>query len=320
MPNGPADKTELSPETLRKLAGSLKDQWKRYRKQLRQCQRKVSERGVHDLRVETRRLLSLLHLLSPFLASGRLSKAETALKCHLDAFDDLRDIQVQLIAVRKLRKSFSAAQQFYRFLKKREARFCRSTRKHSRQLRCKPLSRCIAACRQDVRSGQKHADSPNANTLLVGAVTRAFNTAKKFRKNIDRNDPHTIHCTRIAFKKFRYMVEALAGCLKWADKSLLEQMRQYQGMMGDIQDAHVLLLAFERFFRKESLDPKPASKLTHELLRRRQLLITKYIAEADRLNDFWPPLKQTAQIAYRRVVPDASRGLRLNPRGAASPN
>ena len=41
-----------------------------------------------------RRLLSILELLGPFLATGRLQQACAALKRHLDTFDELRDTQV----------------------------------------------------------------------------------------------------------------------------------------------------------------------------------------------------------------------------------
>src|SRR5216684_2765050 len=83
----PADVTgagDLAPGTLEALSLSLKKRWKCYGKQLSRCQRKLSERAVHDLRVEARRLLSLLDLLAPFLVSGRFTKAQTALKRHLD--------------------------------------------------------------------------------------------------------------------------------------------------------------------------------------------------------------------------------------------
>src|SRR5258708_2576008 len=90
-------------DTLRYLEASLKALWKRYRKDLERCQDKFSEKAVHDSRVATRRLLSLVELLRPFLAQGRLNKVRRALKRHLDTFSDLRDTQVQLLSLAKLR-------------------------------------------------------------------------------------------------------------------------------------------------------------------------------------------------------------------------
>ena len=105
---------ELPPGAIGLLRGSLKRQWRRYRKELRRCQKKFTPARVHESRVATRRLLSLMELLSPFLARGRVRKSEAALKQHLDMFDKLRDTQVELQAVRELRHDYPAARRFWR--------------------------------------------------------------------------------------------------------------------------------------------------------------------------------------------------------------
>jgi CHAD domain-containing protein len=263
------------------------------------------------LRVEARRLLSLLDLLSPFLTPGCVAKAQAALKCHLDTFDDLRDAHVQLEAVRSLRKDFSAARQFFRFLKKRETKLCRWTSKHSKKLRYKSLARLIAVCRRDTRIADERYSSPRANTMLLYGLTGAFGATTRLKNRIKPDDTHSIHCTRIAFKKFRYMVEALAGCLPWADERFVERMRRYQGLMGDIQDAQVLLHAFEKFCRKEKIEARPAAQFTQELLRRRQNLIATYLSAADRLLEFWPPGFPNIKATRHRVTVRTRRQRKL---------
>src|SRR5437868_9604694 len=94
LPDGRLTGT-LSPDVLDSLLCSVKGRWKCYRKELRKCQRRLSEDSVHDLRVEARRLRSSLDLLIHFLAPARLHKVHRALKRHLDSFDELRDAQVQ---------------------------------------------------------------------------------------------------------------------------------------------------------------------------------------------------------------------------------
>src|SRR5262250_3128577 len=102
----------LPPRTLRHLASALKKQWRRYRKALKCCQEKFSPAAVHNSRVDTRRLLSIVGLLSPFLVRGRAGKLQAVLKRRLDIFDDLRDTQVQLLAVGRMRRGFGAAGRF----------------------------------------------------------------------------------------------------------------------------------------------------------------------------------------------------------------
>jgi CHAD domain-containing protein len=294
---------QLPPDTLEFLIAALKTQWKRYRKQLSKCQRKFSERSVHDLRVSARRLLSLLDLLSPFVASGRLKKAQEALKKHLDTFDELRDTQVQLLAVRKFREEFPAARCFYQFLKKRERRLRRSTCKKARRLRSKPLSKLMDAARDDVKECLKEADWQQVNPLLFGAVDRAFTLASRRKERIEPEDTHSIHCTRVAFKKFRYVIESLQNRLSWATKALLAKMRDYQTLMGDIQDAEVLLRGFQKFRRKKQRPDIPSGLNFEPVLQeRRQRLIRKFLASADQLLEFWTVAGELGHVRREAAV------------------
>src|SRR5579862_1953267 len=267
-----ANPSALPPDTLKALTRSLKSRWKRYGKQLRKCQRKMSERAVHDLRVQARRVLSLLDLLEPFLAAGRLSAARDALKCQLDTFDDLRDVQVQLAAVEKLRKGDPEAGDFHRFLRKKETRLQRRTCKHAKRLHNESLADLIAACRDDAKNWLERSTSRQANVILFNELSRAFGAVTKFQKRIDPNAPRSIHRTRIAFKKFRYMVEAFAHQLSWVNERRLENMRRYQGLMGDIQDAEVHRKAYQKYGRKEKPDSRLVSRFSNRLLRQRRRL------------------------------------------------
>jgi len=309
---------ELAPDTLKSLVVYLKKQWQCYRKHLRKCQRKFSERSVHDLRVSARRLLSLLDLLAHFLSADHLKKTQTALKTHLDTFDDLRDVQVQLLAVRKLKEEFPAARCFHRFLKKRAERLTRSTYRKARNLRSKPVVKLIDAARADVKACIRAAGARQPGPLLLSAVNYAFTVTRKLRDRINPADTHSIHCTRVAFKKFRYVVEALADHLPQANETLLASMRHYQTLMGDVQDAEVLLRAFQKFLRKEKAEIQQAVRFEHELERRRQRSINKYLGAADQLLDFWPmaatavPVKHSSEGNGQRV--DAIRRASPPPR------
>jgi CHAD domain-containing protein len=271
---------------------------------------------VHDLRVEARRLLSLLDLLARFLAPTRREKAHRVLKEHLDSFDELRDTHVQLPAARKFREQFAAAGKFYRFLKKREARLTCSTCKRIRKLRTGRLSKAIRAARQDVESWMDRAGSRRPDALLLSAVNHAFARTNALREQIDPADTHSIHCTRIAFKKFRYVLEALAEDWPCVSKELLLSLRRYQTLMGDVQDAEVLLRAFKKFLRKHTTESRSAVRFEHELQKRRQDLIDKYMTSADQLLQFWPP-SPAPKLPPNSAA--AARGSRLR-RAKPTPN
>jgi hypothetical protein len=58
--------------------------------------------------------------------------------------------------------------------------------------------------------------------------------------------------------------------------------------MGDIQDAQVLLAAVDKYLCKHEIEPKAALRFRKELLRRRHILIRRYLDAADELAQFWP--------------------------------
>ncbi|HWX22805.1 MAG TPA: CHAD domain-containing protein [Candidatus Binatia bacterium] len=292
---------ELPPGTLSFLAASFKKQWRRYRRELKRCQKKFSARGVHESRVATRRLLSMIELLSSFIGPGRVRKMEAALKRHLDTFDDLRDTQVQLGTVAKMRQSYPAARQFHAFLRKREERFARRTRRKVKRIKTARLAKLIAAGRDELSRSQKKSAPPAANARLLRSVDVAFERTQRLREHIAPKKPASIHCTRVAFKKFRYIVETLAKYLPPADEKLLAAMHGYQTMMGEIQDAEVLFQSFARFARKKRLETADARRFREELLRRRVWLTRVYLDAADQLLEFWP----RRGITGRRGVPSA---------------
>jgi CHAD domain-containing protein len=298
--DGAVPRKALPPDTLPHLVASLKTQWKRYRKKLKRCQKRFSTDAVHDSRVETRRLLSLVELLEPFLAAGRLKKVERSLKRYLDTFDDLRDTQVQILHVRKLLRPFPVARSFNAYLRKREERFAERTREDIKRFKTKRLNKLIAACRQDVAEPPRPRNLAAASDLLLRCVDRAFARTCQLRARINRHDTTTIHRTRVAFKKFRYMVETLAHYLGAADPKLLEAMHHYQTMMGEIQDAEVLLQTLDKYLLKNQRDAKPARPFREELARRRLALISAYLDSAGQLLDFWPSPKRSAVAPHPR--------------------
>ena len=284
-------------DVLKHLGDSLNTQWRRYRKRLKRCQKRFSQNAVHDVRVEIRRLLSTIELLGAFIPERDVKKVRRALKRHLDTFDQLRDTQVQLGYVGRMAGAFPDAQAFYEWLRKREARFTRETRKAVKRIRTKRLGRRLAALEKEIRRRRKQVTREQAFIIVRRAMNRAFARVAQLCRHMRADDTRTIHRTRIAFKRFRYMIEALSPLLPAVTEDHRRALRGYQCMMGDIQDMEVLLAALDRFVQKEEVNAASARRLRNELVRWRRMLIQIYLNAAGRLRRFWPPsgLRQPTQ-------------------------
>jgi CHAD domain-containing protein len=290
----------VSGHNLKDLARAVKNRSNYCRRALKRCQRKCSEKAIHRSRVEARRLLASLDLLSELIAPRDLRQAERALKRHLDCLDDLRDTQVQLVIVGKVLRMFPAGRPFYEFLIKREKRLSRKTRKRVGHLKHRRLARLIEACRDDIRAHLDDDPPVQAAAVLLRVVDRAFGRTRQRRTRIRPEEASTIHRTRVAFKKFRYMVEALADFLPGVSDDQLTAMGHYQGMMGEIQDAEVLLSTLDKFLGKQEITAASARRFRHELVRRRQWLIQVYLGAAKQLLEFWPLPECRAAVRVTR--------------------
>jgi len=290
-------------DVLRYLGAALNRQWRRYRQRLKRCQRKFSEGSVHDSRIETRRLLATFEVLTAFIPARELKKARHGLKEHLDALDTLRDAQVQLAAVKPMRRTFPAAKAFHAWLRERESGFIREARHAVKQFKTRRLGKRIAALEGELRCQRKRTAPEAAFFIAQDTIRLAFARAVRLCRRVRAADIQTIHRTRIAFKRFRYMVEALSPLLPAVTDKHLQAMHDHQSMMGEIQDLKVLLAALDEFI--ESEHNAPASQpLRAEFVRRCEQLIRGYLDASPTLESFWPP---------KALSPSPGKGMNKQP-------
>ncbi len=280
---------ELPAELANYLEGLLKRTRRRYQKRLARCQKKFSESAVHDLRVETRRALALLDLMQTLGVGGSLKKPRKILKRRLDAFDDLRDVQVELPILKRLLPKYPEAGELEEFLAARERDLVARLGRKIQSLKSRRVERMLKSLEKGVAAAQGGtAGTAGAGAVLVQPLTAAFERPAQLRQRIRRTDTETIHRMRIAFKTYRYLCELLAPFLPWMTPRRLREMHAWQTRMGDIQDLNVLLAQIERAVKRGDV-PLPAVKRLHaKLARRLVVMINRLVGTADRLERFRP--------------------------------
>ena len=216
-----------------------------------------------------------------------MRQIEHALRSTLNILDELRDAQVQLLAIGKMRRSFPTARHFYACLLAREGVAIKGARRDVRGVTGGRLWKLIETARDDAKRRGRECPVARASRMLLAAVDRAFARTVRLKNQIDSRRPETIHRTRVAFKRFRYMYETLARRAPCLDQGLVVEMQHYQTMMGEIQDAELLLVALDNFLHDKKTTAQAAARLRDELLRRRQWVIAMYLDNADQLKAFW---------------------------------
>lgn len=217
------------------LLESLETRWKKFRLELKTCQKDFSEEAVHDLRVATRRLLAIFDLLRTIAPHKRIQTIRRILKDQLDDLDDLRDVQVLLADVSEFVQEIPELKLVQKHWADEEKRLMRSTRKLVKSGDTKNLSKRVEKVRDMVFA----LPEENLSIHLFSAVDEAYTRVIHSHAALDAENIPGIHKLRIAFKKFRYSIEIVHPLLADFPPDNFERMHDYQSRMGDIQDMEV---------------------------------------------------------------------------------
>jgi CHAD domain-containing protein len=265
------------------LLQSMKERWKQYRTRLKICRREIAGEAVHNLRVATRRLLAVLDIVRTLDPQPRVRKARKALKGQLDSLDELRDVQVMLVEATGTLESLPELGPFIEHFRTREKALLRRARKQTKASPSAELKKRVEKIK--LMLGEYSLDK-DSNERLLKVVDRAYLNAMQAYGKIDASQPATIHSLRIAFKKFRYMVEIIHPILPEYPETHLERMHAYQTMMGNIQDVDIFLGMLTDFVESaaSSFDPVRVLQFYEQ---RRIELISAYMEDKGELHTLW---------------------------------
>jgi CHAD domain-containing protein len=253
------------------------------------CRRRPTEPAIHDLRVATRRLLAAMTTVDALLPGSQFKRSSAELRKHLKAFNAVRDIHVQLLALRGLRGRFPVLRQYEAFLRKQERGLVRTVQAELRAVRQDLLIRSIARV-HTAMSGFYSAPAlaGAVRAMLVGRAASMFARVLARRAVLSPVNSRSVHRLRVAFKKFRYTLELARPVLPWADKKHGAAMDAFQTAMGEIQDLEVLVAGIQRFARH---DVRSAGWLFLPVLQFlgsvRTAKLESFVRTADEVQKFW---------------------------------
>ncbi|HXF99661.1 MAG TPA: CHAD domain-containing protein [Bacteroidota bacterium] len=273
------------------LIESLQQRWEKYLKELARVKKSPTEEAIHDFRVATRRLISTLMIVELLIPEKRVEDLRRRLKKLFDACSPLRDTQVQLLTLESQVAQHPELEMLITILKVREHDLIATIAKKIKKATTAKWGGTMRWIMQAVREQFSHPLMHEAATAVVlGAAARTFATAVYFMHGVVATEPRTIHQARIAFKKFRYTMEALVPLLPHLDKDRLRAMDAYQTRMGVIQDAEVLGEVVQRYAAKRPVaSRRKLAGFQTQLGRQKRQLITDYIKARHEIFSFWQP-------------------------------
>jgi len=263
------------------LLDSLDERGTRYGEKLKLCRDEFSTEVVHDVRTSIRRLFATLEVIAFLTSASRVEKISDRIKEQLDGFSDLRDIQVMLGRISENINALPELEPLQSYLEKREKRKQRGDEKHVKKIKLGGVSKRL----RKIRDAVEDLSPEELSGKLPQAVDEAYLTVVQRYGEIDPAQLVTIHRLRVAFKNFRYMVEAIYPCLPDFPESQLERMHDYQTQMGNIQDAQVFLATLAKFAKQDdSYDPEPVRRYCEQILAK---ALSTYLENKEAAITFW---------------------------------
>jgi Uncharacterized conserved protein len=239
----------MSDERSRILLEAFDKRWKDFQFRFNLYRAEASEESVHDLRVASRRLLSILELIRNFSPSPRLQNLRNYFKDQLNSYDELHDTQVMIVEIEEVLDEFPEVEPFLAALEKREKRLMRDAEKIADQVKLENLNRRVASIYTEVESLIENPEELVEEAFC--AVDDAYSLVLHRVDALKRNQVATIHRLRIAMKKFRYLIEIISSIISQYPIQTMNFMHEFQDVMGEIQDVEILLSSLKRYYQEQ---------------------------------------------------------------------
>ena len=282
-------RVQQTPDLCTMLIDSLEQRWRKYLKELRLCKKTTPEESVHNVRVATRRLIATLAIIELVLPCERVRRMRGGLKRLFDSFSLLRDTQVQLMMLERDSIEHPELETLLTVLRIRERNLTKTVTDRVKRIETSLLSRTVRAVKTALRL---HFSRPimreTGMAAVMGVIASRFMRAALCKVQVIATQTKTMHRARIAFKKFRYTVEAILPLFPELTSEQLKAMDAYQTRLGNVQDAETLQVVVRRFAQKRNLSSrKKLSAYQRELVLRKRELVTTYMQSADEVYRFW---------------------------------
>jgi CHAD domain-containing protein len=232
-------------------------------------------KGVHDMRVATRRLRSALRDIGPFLNKEAVRDVKKELKQISDALGEVRDRDVAIGALEKLSEEAEddsvkagIGQLINEKTGERNAARAELMAVITAE-NIEALGDTFGAALKEAVRGRERINFNEAGARAVGAnLDDMLNLGPAIYKPFKRK---RLHRLRIAAKRLRYSLELLALCRGAEAKSLAKDISRMQDFLGEMHDCDIWIDDLgARLVDAPGDDAGPAAKWLFPVFARKQ--------------------------------------------------
>jgi len=255
----------------------------RYLECFRKCKEKRSERSVHDLRVSIRRLGVMLEILNSIVESNYIPASKQLIRKQFKGLSKLRDVQVMITKIKQMIVDYPVIYGFYEHLIKSERKLIKRLSKILNENDYSDIKGIFTFLKLELTD--KIVSSGLNFDILIQKTDQLFLQLDQTAKSIAKKDIETIHQTRIAFKKFRYLCEFQMPA--YSEHSFThKEFADYQTKMGVLQDISVLLDELVSYINN-TYSLKKHIPILSNIFEEEKLLLDEYLTHQNDYMKFW---------------------------------
>lgn len=219
------------------MAGILSNQWQELLRLRRVVLAEATDTAVHDLRVASRRLRAALETLAPLLGSKRTDRLRRPIRRLTRELGQLRNLDEARWYL--LGMKTAGLSPLTTALMQQSHEELRRIRRLLQGLPCKRLERRMRRAAQRLLAPEQ-----TEQCRFIGLLSeRSLRLYRPIHDLLQLPDlakrPDERHALRIAIKKWRYFNEQLAQLCGRRHDRLVELLKRYQELLGELNDREV---------------------------------------------------------------------------------
>jgi CHAD domain-containing protein len=239
-------------------------------------------------------------LVGCLISNEKAERARRKLKRRLKFLGELRDVQVQINVLEEHIEVYPELAGFLEAMRGREHQLASTVMDRVACMKTGKLKNWAGACRKDLAATPAGPHGQLMATRALHFLGAAFDAVKTRRQLIDPANSETLHSTRVAFKKFRYIVEALSPEFTGLGKPRLRRFATYQRRLGNLQDLEVLQGCIAQFLNRNPEAAVTLQRFSRHVATRRRHALRSCLEHVDDLFQFYfVPDLETPQPARK---------------------
>ncbi|HOQ48487.1 MAG TPA: CHAD domain-containing protein [Candidatus Kapabacteria bacterium] len=251
--------------------------------------KKFKNETIHDLRVCSRRIITLVEFALTKINSVYGENLIKILKFYFKKLSKLRDIQI--LQENNKAKAINSKNwlAFINYLVKQEKKTIKKLQSLFSQEKLTEIEGLFFFFELEMRKALNNGAIKAKD--LVEAINEKYKQVMIKYNQIEISDIETIHKFRIKFKKFRYLYEFLQQID--AENSISsKELGKYQTLLGDIQDSEILNRSILVYLKKTG-KYNQASELLSDAAGIKTAAVLKFIEKKNEIYKFWVEQSET---------------------------